>query len=765
MEGRPLSQRGEARCCVISVPGDWPRPGQIDLATHDRPHASSTTEWWYLNAHLETASGRRLSLFAAFFRIRAGHDAAGRPLHAHSATWALSDVEGKVYLADSRVDRSAPRLGLERIKSGRGSRDPRLNRAITELLEQGRIPAPDRMFQGEVRVAGDRLDLDYDGLRLRREDDGSYALSLHDPRTQAGCALRFSPEKGPVRHGDDGRVRGPEGEEMFYYFLPRCRLSGTVTLGGVAQQVASGSGWYDHEFGQATTFEAAPPALPTNASAEATEVAWNWLAAQLDDGSEITAYALERCADGKVLQQTVVVVDPQGVPATYRAAALVPARSWRSLRTFHDYPTRWTLSVPEAGLQLQLAASFDDQEFLTLISKPAFWEGRVEIEGERRGRPVRGLGYVERSGFANIRDLDDFFAAVGEEVRRAVAKTVPLEPTAEQARDLIASSERPQYLDGVDLPTLGRALLAPVREIADRGGKSWRSYAALACCDLVQGDSRKFAHWLAMPELLHVGSLIVDDVEDRSLVRRGGPACHLVHGEPLSINAGTAAYFLTQKLLLTSAVSDQDKLRLYDLYFEAMRAGHAGQALDLAGRAEVMPAAVESGDGAFLERRILATHRLKTAAPAASLARMGAVAGGGSDAQIEAVGSFFEALGLAFQIIDDVLNLRGFKGALKTRAEDVTNGVITLPIAKAMSRLPLEDRRFLWQALLSRPTDARVLSAVVEKLESCGAVEACAQQARALVESAWRRADPLLDDSIPKVMLRAFGWYVLERHY
>src|SRR6185503_7691617 len=168
---------------------------------------------------------------------------------------------------------------------------------------------------------------------------------------------------------------------------------------------------------------------------------------------------------------------------------------------------------------------------------------------------------------------------------------------------------------------------------------------ALACCDVVEGDSRKFVKWLAMPELLHVGSLIIDDVQDRSTVRRGGPACHLVHGEPLAINAGTAAYFITQRLLQTGEVSPARRLRLYDLYFEAMRAGHAGQALDLDGPSSIMDDVVESGDASALERRVLATHRLKAAVPAASLARMGAVAGGGTDAQIDAVGDFFEALG------------------------------------------------------------------------------------------------------------------------
>ncbi len=163
------------------------------------------------------------------------------------------------------------------------------------------------------------------------------------------------------------------------------------------------------------------------------------------------------------------------------------------------------------------------------------------MAGTVSGRKVAGLGYVERSGFESIHDLDQFFSAVGEEVRKAVAATLPLEPKPADVLRLIASPERPQYTDGVDAAQLSRALIKPMRCIIDRGGKAWRSYAALACCEVVKGDSRKFVQWLAMPELLHVGSLIVDDVQDRSSVRRGGPACHVIYGEPVAINAGTSS--------------------------------------------------------------------------------------------------------------------------------------------------------------------------------------------------------------------------------
>ena len=99
-----------------------------------------------------------------------------------------------------------------------------------------------------------------------------------------------------------------------------------------------------------------------------------------------------------------------------------------------------------------------------------------------------------------------------------------------------------------------------------------------------------------MPELMHVGSLIIDDVQDKSDWRRGGKTTHLIYGEPLAINAGTACYFMGQKLLLQKSLPPEDQLKIYDLYFQALRAGHAGQALDIDGMNHLMPDVVESGD-------------------------------------------------------------------------------------------------------------------------------------------------------------------------
>ena len=134
----------------VGNPADWPGPGPIDLSIHDLPHASSTLEWWYVNSHVVTNDGRHLSFFAAFFRqAKRRNQDTGAFDYAHSVTWALVDVERKEYSFVSGVDPSAPEEGLKRLRRGLGSKDPRLNRALSELLARGNVPSRTSSSRGE----------------------------------------------------------------------------------------------------------------------------------------------------------------------------------------------------------------------------------------------------------------------------------------------------------------------------------------------------------------------------------------------------------------------------------------------------------------------------------------------------------------------------------------------------------------------------------------------------------------------------------------
>jgi geranylgeranyl pyrophosphate synthase/predicted secreted hydrolase len=764
---------------VKKYPADWPSDGPIELAVHDLPHASSTTEWWYVNGHCFAKDERQFAFFAAFFsKVTGYHPKTREPLYAHSLTWSICDLDAKKSYSVSRVDQRAPEEGLRRVKGGFGSRDPRIDRAIREILERGVVPAPDRVFDGRVTVGLKHMALEFASDSLIKNADNSYTLKLFDSVKALGCELRFVPKRPPIRHGDNGVVRGPYDEQMFYYFIPRCELSGNITLHGATFELERGQGWYDHEFGVGDVYdidlEAEEKLEPVERQRIMTErrtrfdagtVGWNWISAQLDDGTELSVYPEQYVYLQKSAGDHAITIGPNGERQVYEEFSLTELEHWQSTITFVEYPIHWRLQIPKAGIDLDVRSVVEDQEVVTLIAKNSFYEGRVNVRGTRAGHPVSGVGFVERTAFGISEDLDSFFQQVGKVVRRSVDTVMPRKLTQADAIELIASKGKEHYLEGVDLDQYARAHLAPLREIVDRGGKGWRSYAMNTCIDVVGGDSRDFVKWIALPELMQTGSLIVDDVQDKSTVRRGGPAAHLMFGEGQAINSGTAAYFIGTGRLKHNQLSDSTQVKLYELYLDVMRAGHAGQALDLDGFEDVMTETVKTGKSALLESRVLAVHRLKTAAPASGLARMGAIAGGGTPEQVEGLGIFFENLGVAFQIVDDVLNVRGYREHWKSVAEDVVQGKITLPVAVAMGRLNASDRQWLCDTLRSKPTDPEVIDRAVNLLESSGALQQCADQATALIESGWAKLDPLVPESLHKMMLRAFGWYVLDRHY
>ena len=199
---------------ISRYPMDWPPNGPIDLDVHDLPHRSSATEWWYINAHLESPTGNSYGIFASFFRVVVDVDKqTNEPVYAYSLTWAVSDLQAKRYLQASFVDRDAPRLGREKLDRGEGTSDRRLRRAMREIIDKGNVPYPDRIFAGDPVVSKERLDLDFAGARFVKESPGVYRLHLVDEDQEVSCALTFRLHKDAVRHGENGVVKGCDGAD------------------------------------------------------------------------------------------------------------------------------------------------------------------------------------------------------------------------------------------------------------------------------------------------------------------------------------------------------------------------------------------------------------------------------------------------------------------------------------------------------------------------------------------------------------------------
>jgi geranylgeranyl diphosphate synthase, type II len=214
------------------------------------------------------------------------------------------------------------------------------------------------------------------------------------------------------------------------------------------------------------------------------------------------------------------------------------------------------------------------------------------------------------------------------------------------------------------------------------GGKRVRPILAIASARAISDAPDGLEHAAAALELVHTYSLIHDDLPalDNDDLRRGRPTCHKVFGEAMAILAGDALLTLAFEVLSRiEHVSAERKIRLVE---ELSRAAGTvagmigGQVNDLEGERK-RPTAL------LLE----SIHRAKTGALLCASVRMGAIYAGASAAELGAISRYGEHVGLAFQIVDDILDVEEPSEALgKTAGKDQAQQKITFPAVYGLQR-------------------------------------------------------------------------------
>jgi geranylgeranyl diphosphate synthase, type II len=234
-------------------------------------------------------------------------------------------------------------------------------------------------------------------------------------------------------------------------------------------------------------------------------------------------------------------------------------------------------------------------------------------------------------------------------------------------------------------PACPEPLAGAMRYSVTAGGKRLRPLLCLASADAVGGAQVAALPAACAIELIHTYSLVHDDLPamDNDTLRRGQPTLHVVAGEGMAILAGDG--LLTEAFHLLArepdgADTDLSARKLRVLARVALAAGPlgmvAGQAIDLASVAPGPGASIQALDAAA----VADMHARKTGALIRAAAVAGAIMGGGAEPQIEAIDRAATDLGLAFQIVDDVLDVEGAPASLgKTPGKDAAAGKPTYP--------------------------------------------------------------------------------------
>jgi geranylgeranyl pyrophosphate synthase len=241
------------------------------------------------------------------------------------------------------------------------------------------------------------------------------------------------------------------------------------------------------------------------------------------------------------------------------------------------------------------------------------------------------------------------------------------------------------------------SLRSPLADFLDRPSKEFRANLLASSYELAGGQGPCPPALIHAIEALHAGSLIIDDIQDKSTVRRGRPALHCEYGVPIALNAGNWLYFWAFRLLDEVDLEPTAKLGCYRWMNRLLLACHEGQALDLTAR-------IDQLDRLTVPDVVLMSTTLKTGSLMKLAAVVGACAANASDAVVMTLGSFGERLGVALQMLDDLAGVLSEKHCHKGH-EDLLLGRPTWPWAWLASELP--SARYLELTKLAKEVIAR----------------------------------------------------------
>ncbi|MFL6193276.1 MAG: lipocalin-like domain-containing protein [Thermoanaerobaculia bacterium] len=331
-------------------------PREFRFPEDHGPHPDFRTEWWYYTGNLATAGGRRFGFQLTFFRSALAPEMPERASswatrQAWLAHFTVTDVEGGRFHSFERWSRGAAGLAGARAEPFRVW----VKGWSAEAVKAGQAP-PMRLIASEANL---------------------------------GLDLAVQEGKPPVLQGERGlsRKSAEPGNASYYYSLTRMPASGSVRIGKESFQV-TGDAWMDREW--------------STSSLGRDQIGWDWFALQLSDGSDLMLYRLRR-KDGTAdpsSSGTVIGADGGSRPLALADFAIEGSGGWRSQRSGAVYPGRWRVRIPSEGLELDVRPLLADQELDVAFR---YWEGAVGLEGTRRGRPVRGRGYVELTGYTDAR--------------------------------------------------------------------------------------------------------------------------------------------------------------------------------------------------------------------------------------------------------------------------------------------------------------------------------------------------------------------------
>ena len=304
-----------------------------------------------------------------------------------------------------------------------------------------------------------------------------------------------------------------------------------------------------------------------------------------------------------------------------------------------------------------------------------------------------------------------------------------------------------------------KAIADPVWDLLGRGGKRWRPISMLLIIEALGKNPEDFLDFVVIPECVHNGTLMIDDIEDNSDLRRGEPCTHKKFGIDIAVNAGNTLYYLPLLVLIKNKnkLNDKTLRKLYETYVQEMINLSFGQGMDIAWHNGLADA------DKLTEKEYMQMCAFKTGTLARMSAKIGAILGGASDEDAKKIGKFAETIGIAFQIQDDILNIKPSEKWGKEIGDDINEGKRTLMVIHTLKVGKEEDKKRLIEILDKHTKDQEEIREAIRIMEKYDSINYAKEFARNLVKNAWKDVAEILPESDAKSKLKAFAEFLVER--
>ncbi|MEM4417234.1 MAG: polyprenyl synthetase family protein [Nitrososphaerota archaeon] len=312
---------------------------------------------------------------------------------------------------------------------------------------------------------------------------------------------------------------------------------------------------------------------------------------------------------------------------------------------------------------------------------------------------------------------------------------------------------KPRY--AYETQSLTDGISRPFWDLLGRGGKRWRPALTILTYEALGGTSKDILEFAAIPEIIHNATLIVDDVEDGSLMRRGAPCIHRIYGVDIAVNAGNALYYIPVHVLLRK-LDPQTAAKLSILDVEHMVRLSLGQTMEIVWHRGLV-------DDVSVEQ-YLQMCALKTGSMSRLAVELACIAAGCGDEVRRELGEFGESIGVAFQIQDDLLNLFGEERKYgKEVGGDITEGKKTILTVYAMRHLQPEDAARLKEILAMHTQDGSLIAEAIELVRRSGADKYAREVAVRILSESWAVVERLLKPSEARDKLAMLCRFLIER--